>query len=255
MRIVTWNVNGLKARIASGFLNFVAEASPTILCLQELKVIRMDNPVLTMPPFPHRIYNLYTTLPAYSGTAIVTQLEPMNICFSCKIPELGAEARVITLEYLKFFLVTVYMPNAEHSLDRLDLRYSWDEAFAEHIHRLTAIKPVIICGDCNTTLTDDDIRATLPRTIAPQFFSETRHNILTLMEECELVDAFRHCHPNETDAYTWWSVRKHKHDENIGWRLDYFLISQSLLPRIHDCGMWTEIYGSDHCPCYLDIDL
>lgn len=255
MIIMSWNVNGLVSRIEKGFINFLNDENPDILCIQELKMIndhKLNYDIFK--DYEYQYWNFCPYTPAYSGTSFISRIKPIDI--QKNIDEIEDEdARCIIVNFDKFYLVTVYMPNAEYNLSRLDARIAWDERFSDCISSLCLEKPIIICGDLNTTLSEMDVRKTIPKTLSKKFCSETRFNILTMMKENNLIDAFRYINPDMVDAYSWWSYRKHKRNDNIGWRLDYFLISEEIIEKVISCGMHPETYGSDHCPIYLEIDI
>ena len=254
MKIVSWNVNGIKSRIRNGFFDFLEASYIDILCVQELKITDEQTlPLGLIPPEFETFWSICKYVPAYSGTAVFTRIPPYNITLGLGNEDIDAECRCIILDMNTFFLINVYIPNAQHKLSRIDVRREFDELFSKKISELHAIKPVIICGDFNCTLTDDDKRKTLPRTKSITLSESTRFNVLSMMRCNSLVDVFRFLHPEASEQYTWWSSRGQKRKENIGWRIDYFLASESLLESISACGMYQDVYGSDHCPIYLEL--
>lgn len=235
-------------------MNWYEGSGASIICLQELKI--KDAAFINTLSFPHhpcQFWYLCDFTPAYSGTAILSSIEPQDVIYGIGNEALDQECRCITLDMDSYFLITVYMPNAEHKLSRKDLRNEWDSLFYDMIVNFAAQKPIILCGDLNCTLSDDDIRPTLPRSLSGMFSPQTRFNILDLMNRIDLIDVFRFMNPDLKYAYTWWSIRKNKIKDNIGWRLDYFLASRELANKIIACGMLAETYSSDHCPIFIDM--
>lgn len=239
-----------------GFMDFFAQASTDLLCIQEVKIIaRRRSYSIDLPDEYEQYWNLCPSVPAYSGTAVFYKRNPYSINCSLNNEEVDGEGRVIIMDYGSFYVLNVYIPNAQYRPGRMDFRLAWDEVFFDFVSELSLDKPIIICGDFNCTLRDDDIRKTIPRTMSQKLSEETRFNILNFMNQHGFVDAYREMHPDTIDAYTWWSYRRSKCTDNVGWRFDYFLISRCLLPQVIDCGIYSDVLGSDHCPIYLEINI
>ena len=251
MRFVSWNVNGLRACMQKGFMDFFNTVDADFFCLQETKLqegqIQMDLP-------NHKQYWNYAEKKGYSGTAIYAKAEPISVKIGIGVPELDTEGRVITLEYDKFYLVTCYTPNAQRELARIDHRMKWEAAFRDYLCSLDQIKPVIICGDLNVAHKEIDLKNPSSNRGNAGFSDEERGAFTELLES-GFTDTFRHLNPDATGAYTWWSYMFNSRQKNVGWRIDYFLVSNRLADKIQATPIYADILGSDHCPVGLDITL
>ncbi len=247
MKFVSWNVNGLRAVCAKGFDELFASMDADFFCLQETKL----SPGALELEFDgyHSFWNL-ADRKGYSGTAIYTRRKPLSVTYGIGIEDHDREGRVITLDMDEYFLVTVYTPNAQAELARLDYRMEWEAAFRNYVTELDSRKPVIICGDMNVAHKEIDLKNPKTNRRNPGFTDEERGEFTKLLE-CGFVDTFRAIHPELEGAYTWWSYRARAREKNVGWRIDYFLISERLLPRLADANIRADVMGSDHCPVEL----
>lgn len=249
MRLISWNVNGLRAAMGKGFLDSVAQLDADVICLQETK-LQQGQIELDLPGY-HQYWN-YAEKKGYSGTAVFTRQEPLSVRYGVGIPEHDTEGRVITLEYPDFYLVNVYTPNAQKELTRLDYRMAWEDMFRAYLLSLEATRPVILCGDLNVAHQPIDLKN--PRTnVGNAGFTPQEREKLTLLLQSGYIDTFRHFHPDVTGAYSWWSYMFHAREKNAGWRIDYFLASRKLEARLLDAQIHPEIMGSDHCPVLLEL--
>ena len=249
MKLISWNVNGLRACMGKGFPEFVAEAEPDLLCLQETK---LQAGQLELELSGYRQYWNYAEKKGYSGTAVFSRQEPLAVTYGLGQEEHDREGRLITLEFEDFFLVTVYTPNAQEKLARIDYRLRW-EAFREQLVRLDGRKPVVICGDMNVAHQEIDLKNPGPNRGNAGFSDEERGAFGRLLE-AGFTDTFRLLHPDATGAYSWWSYRFHAREKNAGWRIDYFLVSDRLAPRVRRADILAQVQGSDHCPVLLELD-
>ena len=249
MKFVTWNVNGIRACIQKGFLEFFHEIDADIFCIQESKLSE-GQLVLDMPGY-HQYWN-YAQKKGYSGTAVFTKKEPLNVSYGLGIEEHDNEGRVITLEYDTFYLVTVYTPNSQSELKRLEYRMKWEDDFKAYLKRLEENKPVIVCGDLNVAHQEIDLKNPKTNRMNAGFTDEERQKMTELLDS-GFIDTFRYFYPDRTDIYSWWSYRFSARQKNAGWRIDYFLVSESLKDKLTGADIHTEILGSDHCPVELDI--
>lgn len=249
IKLISWNVNGLRAVIGKGFLEFLDKESPDILCLQETKLTEGQFD-LELPGY--RLYYNYADKKGYSGTAVFTRMEPMSVVNGIGVEEHDHEGRVITAEFPDYYVVTVYTPNAQRALERLPYRMEWEDAFREYVVGLNLKKPVICCGDLNVAHKEIDIRNPKANKNSAGFTMEERSKFSMFLEN-GFTDTFRHFYPDKTDAYTWWSYITNAREKNVGWRIDYFCVSESLKPRLCDAAILSEVYGSDHCPVMLLI--
>jgi exodeoxyribonuclease-3 len=249
MKFISWNVNGLRACLKNGFLDFFNQEEADFFCLQEIKLQagQIDLPL----PHYHQYWN-YAEKKGYSGTAIFSKSEALNVHYGIGVPEHDREGRVITLEMADFYLVTVYTPNSQDSLQRLDYRLTWEEAFLAYLQKLEEDKPVIFCGDLNVAHQEIDLKNPATNHRNAGFTDEEREKFGSLLK-AGFVDTFRHFYPDLRDAYTWWSYRAAARERNVGWRIDYFVVSQVLTPRLVDALIYPEVKGSDHCPVGLLI--
>jgi exodeoxyribonuclease-3 len=256
VKLVSWNVNGLRAVLKKNFADFVVEADPDILCLQETKA-RPEQVELPLELGAYRTYWNPAEKPGYSGTAVFTKEEPLAVRLgigSKASAEGDREGRVITLEYPDFFLVTVYTPNAKNELARLPYRMEWDRAFRDYLVALEQEgKPVLASGDLNVAHQEIDLARPKANEKSAGFSPEERAGFGQLLD-AGFLDTFRHFHPDRTGAYSWWSYRGGARARNVGWRLDYWLASKSLAPRLQKAEINSDITGSDHCPVSLDIE-
>lgn len=249
MRLISWNVNGLRAAMGKGFLDSVAQLDADVICLQETK-LQQGQIELDLSGY-HQYWN-YAEKKGYSGTAVFTRQEPLSVRYGVGIPEHDTEGRVITLEYPDFYLVNVYTPNAQRELTRLDYRMVWEDMFRAYLLSLEATRPVILCGDLNVAHQPIDLKN--PRTnVGNAGFTPQEREKLTLLLQSGYIDTFRHFHPDVTGAYSWWSYMFHAREKNAGWRIDYFLASRKLEARLLDAQIHPEIMGSDHCPVLLEF--
>ena len=251
MRLISWNVNGLRACVGKGFLDFFHEIRADAVCLQETK---MQPDQLTLELEGYSQYWNSAVKKGYSGTAIFTKMTPVSVKNGMDIPEHDNEGRVITCEYENFYLVTVYTPNAQSELARLDYRMTWDDAFRKYLLELDAKKPVIVCGDMNVAHKEIDLKNPGPNRGSAGFTDEEREKFSKLLES-GFTDTFRHLHPDLVGAYSWWSYRFKARQNNAGWRIDYFLVSDRVKDKIVTASILPEVMGSDHCPVMLEIEL
>lgn len=250
MKCVSWNVNGLRAIVKKNFLEFFNEVDADIFCIQESK-LQEGQIDLELPGY-YQYFN-YAEKKGYSGTAVFSKEEPLSIHLGMGIEALDQEGRVITLEYPEFYFVTVYTPNAQSELARLDFRMTWEDAFREYLVGLDQIKPVIVCGDLNVAHQEIDLKNPKTNRGSAGFSDEERGKFTQLLES-GFVDTYRFFNPDQEGAYTWWSYRFKAREKNVGWRIDYFLISKRLIERIKTATIYHETMGSDHCPVGIEIE-
>lgn len=251
MRFVSWNVNGLRACMNKGFQEFFDRIDSDFFCLQETK-LQAGQISMDLPQY-HEYWN-YAEKKGYSGTAIFTRNAPLSVTYGVGVPELDTEGRMITLEYPAFYLVTCYTPNAQRELARIDHRLSWDEAFRNRLKELDQEKPVIVCGDLNVAHQEIDLKNPKSNRGSAGFSDEERESFTALLNT-GFTDTFRYLHPDTADAYTWWSYMFKARQNNAGWRIDYFLVSDRIADKISAAPIYSDILGSDHCPVGLEIDL
>ena len=251
MKFISWNVNGLRACMGKGFPDVFQTLDADFFCLQETK-LQAGQIDLDLPGY-HQHWN-YAEKKGYSGTAIFAKHAPESVVCGIGVPELDTEGRVITLEYPEFYLVTCYTPNAQRGLARLDHRMVWDEAFRNYLKKLDQAKPVIACGDLNVAHQEIDLKNPGSNKGNAGFSDEERSNFTALLES-GFTDTFRYLHPDTTGAYTWWSYMFKARQNNAGWRIDYFIVSNRIAERIQATPIYNEVMGSDHCPVGLEIDL
>ena len=249
MRFISWNVNGLRAVMKKGFEDIFWSFNADFVCLQETKLqagqIELDFP-------GYESYWCYADRKGYSGTAVFTRHTPLSVSYNLPESEHCSEGRVITLEYDKFYLVCVYTPNAQDELRRIDYRMAWEDAFRAHLTALDAKKPVIACGDMNVAHEEIDLKNPKPNMGKPGFSDEERGKFTELLN-AGFIDTFRTLYPDRCDAYSWWSYRMAARERNVGWRIDYFVVSERLRGSIKDAYIFPEVMGSDHCPVGLDM--
>lgn len=250
MKFISWNVNGLRAVFGKGFPDIIKELDADFVCLQETKMQagQLDAELPT-----YTSYWNFAEKKGYSGTAIYTRHEPLSVAYGIDIPEHDTEGRVITLEYPDFYLVTVYVPNSQDDLRRLGYRVTWEDDFRAYLGELDKKKPVIVCGDLNVAHKEIDLKNPKSNRKNAGFTDEERGKFQELLD-AGFVDTFRHFYPDQRDIYSWWSYRFKARERNSGWRIDYFVTSERLVPRLTSAKIHTEIYGSDHCPVELVID-
>ena len=250
MKMISWNVNGLRACVGKGFLDYFQSVDADIFCIQESK-LQEGQIDLDLPGY-HQYWN-YAVKKGYSGTAIFTRQEPVSVTYGLGIEEHDQEGRVITLEFESFYMITVYTPNSQNELKRLDYRMTWEDAFLQYLKELEKTKPVVVCGDLNVAHQEIDLKNPKTNRKNAGFTDEERGKFSALMD-AGFVDSFRYLYPEQV-TYSWWSYRFHAREKNAGWRIDYFLTSGSLRDKIEDAKIHTEILGSDHCPVELDINI
>lgn len=247
MKLISWNVNGLRACLGKGFLEFFQSADADVFCLQETKV-QAGQVELELPGY-HQYWN-YAEKKGYSGTAIFTKQVPLSVTYGVGVPELDTEGRLITLEFPEYYVVTCYTPNAQEGLKRIDHRMRWEDAFRNHVVRLDQNKPVLACGDLNVAHQEIDLKNPGPNRGNAGFSDQEREKFTALLES-GFTDSFRYCQPELTGAYSWWSYRFNARKNNAGWRIDYWLVSNCLRSRIQEASIQSEVFGSDHCPVSL----
>ncbi len=251
MRFISWNTNGLRACLTKGFLDFFQNIDADFFSLQETK-LQPEQISLELPGY-HQYWNS-AEKKGYSGTAVFTKHEPLNVTYGINIDEHDREGRVITLEMPEFFLVNVYTPNSKEELARLDYRMKWEDDFRAYLLRLNEQKPVILCGDLNVAHTEIDLKNPKTNRRNAGFTDEEREKLSTLLAN-GFIDSYRYLHPDTTGVYSWWSYRFKAREKNAGWRIDYFLISERLKNNLTRAEILTDIYGSDHCPVLLELNI
>ena len=251
MKFISWNVNGLRACMGKGFADAFKALDADFFCLQETK---MQAGQLDLAFEGYQSYWNYAEKKGYSGTAIFTRHNPLSVRYGLGLEEHDTEGRVITLEMPSFFLVTVYTPNSQDGLRRLDYRMQWDDAFREYLQKLDAEKPVVVCGDLNVAHQEIDLKNPKSNRRNAGFTDEEREKF-SLLLEAGFTDTFRYFYPDKEEIYSWWSYRFKAREKNAGWRIDYFLASNRLQPQLRSAAIHTEIFGSDHCPVEVNIDL
>lgn len=247
MKLISWNVNGIRACVGKGFLDFFKEADADVFCIQETK---MQAGQLELDLEGYEQYWNYAQRKGYSGTAIFTKKKPLSVSYGIGIEEHDTEGRVITLEFEDFYMITVYTPNSQNELARLDYRMEWEDAFLSYLKKLEENKPVIICGDLNVAHQEIDLKNPKTNRKNAGFTDEERGKFQTLLDN-GFIDTFRYFYPDQTGIYSWWSYRFQARAKNAGWRIDYFLVSDSLKDRLTDAKIHTDVMGSDHCPVEL----
>ncbi len=250
MKLISWNVNGFRACLTKGFADFFAQADADVFCIQETK---MQPGQAEFAPDGYHQYWYSAEKKGYSGTAVFTRQEPLSVRYGLGIPEHDTEGRAITLEYDGFYLLCVYTPNAQRELARLDYRLSWEAALRDYIRRLDAVKPVVYCGDLNVAHQEIDLKN--PKTNHQSAgFSDEERGAFTALLDAGFADTFRTLYPDRI-AYSWWSYMYGARAKNVGWRIDYFVVSRRLMPLVTDSLIFPEVMGSDHCPVGLCMDL
>lgn len=249
MKLISWNVNGIRACVTKGFLDFFKEVDADIFCLQETK-LQEGQIDLDLEDY-HQYWN-YAEKKGYSGTAIFTKAEPLSVSYGINIEEHDKEGRVITLEFEDFYMVTVYTPNSKQALERLEYRMKWEDDFRAYLKNLETKKLVIVCGDLNVAHKEIDLKNPKNNVKNAGFTPEEREKFTELIKS-GFIDTYRHFHPNTEGVYSWWSYRFNARKNNAGWRIDYFCVSDALKDRLVSADIHTEILGSDHCPVELII--
>ena len=251
MKLVSWNVNGLRSCLGKGFLDYVAAENPDVICLQETK-LQPEQAVFDLEGY-HRFFNS-ADKKGYSGTAILTKEEPLSVTYDFGDDVHRHEGRIITAEYPDFYLVCCYTPNSQDGLKRLDYRMQWEDDLRDYLKELDAVKPVVYCGDLNVAHEEIDLKNPKSNRGNPGFSDEERAKMTTLLQS-GFTDSFRALYPDLTGAYSWWSYRFRARQNNAGWRIDYFLVSDRIKDKIVTASILPEVMGSDHCPVMLEIEL
>ena len=249
MKFISWNVNGIRACVTKGFLDYFKEVDADIFCLQETK---LQEGQIDLNLEGYYEYWNYAQKKGYSGTAIFTKKKPISVAYGMNIEEHDNEGRVITLEFEDFYFITVYTPNSQNELKRLDYRMKWEDDFREYLKKLDAIKPVIVCGDLNVAHKEIDLKNPKTNRKNAGFTDEEREKLSILLND-GFIDTYRYFNPKKENIYSWWSYRFNARKNNSGWRIDYFLVSENLKDRLVSADIHTEILGSDHCPVELII--
>jgi exodeoxyribonuclease III len=247
MKLISWNVNGLRAVVNKGFMDFFNEVNADVFCLQETKM-QPDQLTLDLPGY-HQYFNS-AVRKGYSGTAVFTKIKPLQVTFDIGIEHHDQEGRVITCEYEDFFLVTVYTPNSQNELARLDYRMQWEDDFLQYLKKLEQVKPVVVCGDLNVAHKEIDLKNPSSNRKSAGFTDEERNKFTQFLDN-GFTDTYRYLYPDTRDAYTWWSYMNFARKNNAGWRIDYFVVSEALNEHIVDAMIYPEVMGSDHCPVGL----
>ena len=248
MKLATWNVNGLRAVLGKGFLDYIKDSDMDVLCLQETKC-QSDQAVFDLEGY-HRYFNS-ADKKGYSGTAVLTKEEPISVTYDFGEDVHRHEGRIITAEYPEFYLVCCYTPNSQDELKRLSYRMEWEDALREYLCQLDKIKPVVYCGDLNVAHEEIDLKNPKTNHFNPGFTDEERGKMTQLLN-CGFADSFRRLYPDEV-KYSWWSYRFHARENNTGWRIDYFIVSERLMERVERVDIRNDVYGSDHCPVEIEI--
>lgn len=251
MKLISWNVNGLRAVVGKGFVDIFNALDADVFCLQETK-LQAGQIELELPGYEQ--YWNYAERKGYSGTAVFTRVKPLNVTYGLGIAEHDTEGRVITAEYDEFYLVTVYTPNSKEGLARLPYRMEWEDDFRGYLKELEKTKPVVVCGDLNVAHEEIDLKN--PKTNRKNAgFSDEERAKMTELLNAGFIDTFRYFYPDKTGEYSWWSYRFNARKNNAGWRIDYFLTSKSLDDKLKKAEILTDVYGSDHCPVLLEIEI
>jgi len=249
MKLVSWNVNGLRACLNKGFMDYFKEVDADIFSIQETK-LQQGQIDLELPGYEQ--YWNYAKKKGYSGTAVFTKIKPLSVKYGIEIEEHDQEGRVITLEYDEFYLVNAYTPNSQRELVRLDYRMKWEDDFREYLMELDKAKPVILCGDLNVAHKEIDLKNPKANRRNAGFTDEERDKMTKLLDS-GFIDSFRYFYPDKEDAYTWWSYMGKAREKNVGWRIDYFIVSDRLKGKMKDAEIHSHVMGSDHCPVVLEL--
>ena len=250
MKLISWNVNGIRACITKGFNDFFNEINADVFCIQETKLQENQADAIQFEGY-YRYINC-AVKKGYSGTMVFTKQKPLSVSYGLGIEEHDQEGRIITLEYDKFYLVCCYTPNSKRELERLNYRMIWEDEILKYFKRLEENKPVVYCGDLNVAHEEIDIKNPKTNHFSAGFTDEEREKMTRLLS-FGFIDTYRYLYPDKVE-YSWWSYMRQAREKNIGWRIDYFIVSDSLKEKIKDAKIHTEIYGSDHCPVELDLD-
>ncbi|XQY90139.1 exodeoxyribonuclease III [Metabacillus sp. HB246100] len=250
MRFVSWNVNGIRACVKKGFLDYFHEVDADIFCIQESK---LQEGQIQLELEGYEQYWNYAERKGYSGTAIFTKIKPLSVSYGVGDLDTEAEGRIITLEFESFYFITMYTPNSKRDLARLDERLEWEDTIRTYLLQLERVKPVILCGDLNVAHQEIDLKNPKSNRGNSGFTAEEREKMTKLLD-AGFVDSFRYKYPEKTDAFTWWSYMSKVRERNIGWRIDYFIVSSSLADKIGDAQIHSEVLGSDHCPIMLELE-
>ncbi|MGE1163339.1 exodeoxyribonuclease III [Peribacillus simplex] len=251
MKLVSWNVNGIRACVKKGFLDYFKDVDADIFCLQETKL--QEGQISLELEGYHQYWN-YALKKGYSGTAIFTKEKPLSVKYGVGELDEEPEGRIITLEFEKFYMVNVYTPNAKRDLSRLDYRLEWEDGMIDYLKKLDLVKPVIFCGDLNVAHQEIDLKNPKPNIGNSGFTNEERGKMTELLD-AGFIDTFRHFYPNQEGAYTWWSYMSKVRERNIGWRIDYFIVSKRLADSLMEANIHCDVMGSDHCPVVLETNL
>lgn len=253
MKLISWNVNGLRAVINKGFENFFNEIDADIFCIQEIKM-QKDQIDDNMKRIFEGYYSYWNSAikKGYSGTAVFSKTEPINVTYGIGIEEHDKEGRVITLEYEDFYLVNCYTPNSKRELERLEYRMIWENEFRNYLTSLNKIKPVILCGDLNVAHEEIDLKNPKTNRRNAGFTDEEREKMTELLKS-GFTDSFRYLYPNKTECYSWWSYMGNAREKNVGWRIDYFIISKTIEEKVKDSYIYSNVMGSDHCPIGIEL--
>ena len=249
MKLISWNVNGIRACLTKGFENFFNEIEADIFCIQETKC---QEEQVNLEFEGYRSYWNSAEKKGYSGTAIFTKIEPLNVKYGIGIDEHDKEGRVITLEFNEFYMVNIYTPNSKRELERLDYRQTWEDEIRKYLLELNKKKPVIMCGDLNVAHKEIDLKNPKTNTRSAGFTIEERNKMSELLD-AGFIDTFRYLYPDKENAYSWWSYMRKAREKNVGWRIDYFIVSKDIEKQIKEATIYADIMGSDHCPVGLEI--
>lgn len=251
MKLISWNVNGIRACITKGFKEFFKTANADIFCIQETKCQKGQ---VELEFEGYKSYWNSAEKKGYSGTAIFTKKEPLNVTYGIGIEEHDKEGRVITLEYEKFYMVNIYTPNSKRELERLEYRQIWEDEIRKYLLKLNETKPVIMCGDLNVAHEEIDLKNPKTNHRSAGFTDEERNKMTELLQ-AGFIDSFRYLYPTQENIYSWWSYMRKAREKNVGWRIDYFIVSKDIKSKIKEARIDTDILGSDHCPVELEIDI
>lgn len=250
MKLISWNVNGLRACVNKGFLDYFNEVDADIFCVQETK---LQEGQIDLQLEGYDQYWNYAQKKGYSGTAVFTKEEPLSVRYGVGDADSQDEGRILTLEFAEFYLVNVYTPNSQRDLARLPYRLAWEDELRTYLKQLDQVKPVILCGDLNVAHNEKDLKNSKSNIGNSGFTFEERGKMTDLLME-GFIDTFRHFHPDTEGAYTWWSYMNKVRERNIGWRIDYFIVSERLKPFLQNAGIHPQVMGSDHCPIWLEVE-
>ncbi len=250
MKLVSWNVNGIRAVLTKGFEDFFKDVNADIFCVQETKC---QEGQVNLEFEGYQSFWNSAEKKGYSGTAIFSKIKPLSVKFGIGIEEHDKEGRVITLEFKDFYMVNIYTPNSKRELERLDYRQIWEDEIRKYLLKLNKTKPVVMCGDLNVAHKEIDLKNPKTNTHNAGFTIEERNKMTELLD-AGFIDTFRYLYPDKTDCYTWWSYMRKAREKNVGWRIDYFIVSDSIKNKIKEANIYKDIMGSDHCPIGLEID-